>query len=720
MKRRTLLLPLALLLSLLVLYGCASPEDSSYVAGVDTGGEVVQYGDYNPGTSGSVLGAIVDEWRVFSVIFLMISIGLIALAYPVSSALDLKDLRAWADVEMGEAYSTALVVLLVIGVLVFVELVTHGITAADPVFNCDAATRFCPVAVADQYLQEYLDKTVPLYQDLMGESVRYGKLATWSVIAGTNFMWLGYLSVSMKPVPFFLIKATTATQKIQFLMGLRDALFFQQFLLNHVSSTLAPMALLLGIIFRSFFVTRKLGGLLMAFGIGFLLVFPATYALGMYTLHTTVHGTSVTGGEVTNEHCTASCREMPPVAYVPDEEEGFTSADILEMFPIEDFFPNDGSMNEEEYAEYLDLHNDEYSGMIRNFIKGRECVTTESSSGPGLPAEINEECTPIDYWDTTGGERIYTCGAYEEMCPQLCRTIPYPNQNMDCASRATEFYCREHVPEQCFLIRYVDFGDPNLQGMADEDTGIGDDVCPEDCRPLIGLKKEGCDVGYGFILEEDMDVSDVNDLMEEDGYLDKPDTDDLSGSGGSDAKKRLGKLGFEELEVGKMVIWDEGCPNHCRWISTDGELMDPGCDVLCKQHEDYIPDDPGEIWEEAMAAHDVEGQIEAAEQSCVMIIPNKVFNSPECTSCSYLLDPGFASYPAVHQSCQKLCGSPTGASADSGMDSELAEMNSVTSITFPALILPMLNLVITLTAIRTLSPILGGDIDIPGMMRMIR
>jgi hypothetical protein len=726
---------LILLAALLFLYGCAEPQDSGYV--VDTGptGEITQYGDYAP-DSGTVIGSMVDEWRLFSVIFLLISIGLIAMAYPVSSALNLRELRAWADVEMGEAVSTALVVGLVIGVLVFVELVTQAYTLATPQFNCDGS-RFCPVSVAEQYLQEYMDTTMPLYGDLLQESVAYGKAGTLSLIAGTNFMYLGYLSVTMKPMPFFLIQATSATQKLQFLMGMRDILFIQQFLLNHVSATLAPMALLLGIIFRSFFITRKLGGLLMAFGIGFMLVFPATYALAMYTLDVTINGASVTGGEVTNEHCTANCRVLPPVAYVPSEEEGLTRSDIEEFFPIEDLFPQDGDESDEDYEARLETLGDEYLVEINKFIRGRECTLVEVPQLP-LPARIDEVCTPIEYWDTSGGERIYSCGFYEEKCPQLCRTLPYPNQNMDCASRETEFYCREHVPEQCFLTRYVDFGDPNLQGMADEDTGIGDDVCPDECRPLIGLKKEGCDVGYGFILESpEMEASDIEDIMQEEGYSSKPGVESAndfyrtdkhgdyrSNRGpGSDAKKFLSVLGFEELEFGKMVIWDEGCPNHCRWISTDGTLMDPGCDTICKQNDEYIPEDPQEIWDEAYDAYldgSVEDQIEAAEKSCVMIIPNKVFNSPECTSCSYLLDPGFASYPAVHLSCEELCGSPKSATADNGMESELAEMDSVAAITFPALILPMLNIVITMIAIRTISPILGGDIDLPGMMRLIR
>ena len=47
-------------------------------------------------------------------------------------------------------------------------------------------------------------------------------------------------------------------------------------------------------------------------------------------------------------------------------------------------------------------------------------------------------------------------------------------------------------------------------------------------------------------------------------------------------------------------------------------------------------------------------------------------------------------------------------------------MKAITKVIIPALVLPMFNLVITFIFIRTLSPMLGGDIDIPGMMKMIR
>ena len=119
-----------------MLSGCAQEEDSQYIVTDD--GET--FGDFATEDSQTLIGGIVQEWRAFSIIFLMVSIGLIALAYPASTALSMPELKAWADVEMGEAVSTVLVVACVMGVLVFAEVTTHALVMGDTL-HCDAGAR---------------------------------------------------------------------------------------------------------------------------------------------------------------------------------------------------------------------------------------------------------------------------------------------------------------------------------------------------------------------------------------------------------------------------------------------------------------------------------------------------------------------------------------------------------------------------------------------------
>ncbi|MBD3390068.1 hypothetical protein GF415_03905, partial [Candidatus Micrarchaeota archaeon] len=687
---------------LLFFSGCAQ-EESEYV--VTGEGEDLEYGAYKPASSDTLVGAVVKEWRLFSIIFLMISVALVAIVFAVSEGLQMPRLRAWAEVELGEAVSTALIVMFVVGGLVFVELVTHGIIMGTDDFDCTASTDFCPVVVAEQYLDEYLEKTMAVYDDVFDNAVKAGKLGTLSFVVGTNYLLFAYLSISFKLFPHFMIDATTATQQMQFLLGMRDALVLQQFLLNHVSAVLAPMFLMVGIVFRSFFITRKLGGLLMSFGIGFLLVFPLMYALSLFTLNNTIHGSTTTGGEVTGDYCTAACREIPPVAYDMQTGEPYSRSEVMELFPLEGC-ENAGAYSEcfdglcgEPAASLDDCGEGEIfnpSGFcfdpvnkfncetgeghiqrIKEFVSGENCtyIEMEVPLPEGVEGEPDiietEACDDIISWESpVNNHEIETCGQYDEICPSRCRTLPYPSTDPECSSTYTEYQCREIVPEECFRIPYANMSDPLLAGLEEIDTG----ACPEECRPVAGLKKEGCDIGYGFVLNRFDTVEDVNAQMEEDGYAGQLLSDscwerydgypsivsEALCSPEVPADRTLKALGFKDLddieeEVEKTVIWEEGCPGYCRWIKSNGGLpiecaSNPYCDYTL---------DPLPIWNAAHSAwenDDLEAQKQMAKQSCYMIIPSNVFISEECESCNFLKDPGFASYPPVHQKCAALCG----------------------------------------------------------------
>ncbi len=778
LPKNTFLLCLFVLAALLLLVsGCVQESESKYVIETDTTtGALEKIGDFETGKSQTIIGFVIQEWRLFCIIFMLISLGMIALAYPVSSAFGMPSLKAWADVELGEVFSTAFIVMFVLAILVFAEVTTQALILETSEFAhvCDVSTRFCPVAVANSYLDNYLDASGRVYDDLFENAVKSGKKGTFSTSISSSWFWALYSSVSLKPIPKFMIDVTTAGQEMQFLLGMRDALFFQKFILNHVSSTLAPMALMLGIIFRSFFVTRKMGGLLMAFGIGFLLVFPTTYAIAYFTTSNTLYGSSVTGGEITTELCPPECRQLPPAAFNALTGEKYTRSNITKLFPPEGcsggFFCQDGNCasqvasdvsmcdSDEEFAAGFCIDpfqscetDEEYKERIDEYLLGQKCSIILIPLPLGDPVAI-EVCKPI-YSEVSPeiGETIFFCGAYNEKCPPSCRTLPYPNILTDCASRMTEFQCRENVPEQCFIIRYANIDSPELHEELEEGDLPGDKLdspvepmgglsppsndtaCPEKCRPLNGLKKTGCDVGYGFKLEPDMTVGDVHDKMVADGYT-KYDIYDACDTWwwavfcdeDDSAERLLYVMSFDDAEENKTIVWDEGCPNRCRWVSTAGR-SGPGCRELC-------PDMPSEasaslLMIAARSATTLEEQIMVAESTCYMIIPKEVFTDTDCLSCDYLLDPGFASYPPIHQRCDKLCGGKRNLSPKKNKESYMsatdgfngpAEMKAITKLTVPALVLPLFCIVITFIFIRTLSPMLGGDIDIPGMMKMIR
>ncbi len=735
--RRNLFLVL-IVFSLFAMFGCT--EDT----GPDYDSEIIK--GQTAAESSSVLGAVVQEWRFFSVLFMLISIGLVGLAYMASTALDLPQVRAWADVELGEAFSTALIVMFIIAILIFAEAFTHLALIGSPDFEdvCTDTKTYCPAQVAKSYLNDYMDKTMGIYEDLQENAIKAGKMANIVTGAGTQYYLALFLSVTYKPTGNEIMTVNMIMQELQFLITLRDALIFQKFLINHISLTLAPLCLMLGIIMRSFFVTRKLGGQLIAFAIGFILVFPATYAISMYTVKTTIYGAAGSGGSPGGEFCTQTCVRLPPSAYDEDGN-SYTWAGILKAFPQQE-----GESEEE------------YKNRTTEFITGKRCTITmvqemKDTDYDGIPDTLmevaHEDCTsvPTTILNDSGVE-FTSCGKFDEMCPKMCRTLPYPNLDPTCASPRTEYMCREFVDEECFDIKFVDRNDPALSGLSPMDF----DDCPTECRPLIGLKKEGCDTGYGFVMNapETDTPTDIDGIMFDEGYS-APVTSE--GYGGEDIHARLYRLcdapfwaiggddcsswmvdyimdgnstqvlqsylNYEEISDGKTVEWDMGCPNHCRFVTTGGEVG-----FGCSECTDY-PSDPQDLWDQA-ADGDFQDQLDAAEQTCSMIIPDIVFETPSaCAECNYVLDRGFSSMPPIHLDCPRLCGQKGGVetrsnegslnSAVEGFDGP-AEMKSISALAVPALILPLLNLVITFMFIRTVAPMIGGGIDISGMMRFFR
>ncbi|MCP4647501.1 MAG: hypothetical protein GY852_07180, partial [bacterium] len=298
-------------------------------------------------------------------------------------------------------------VVFIIAVLVTAEVITHGYLIASPDFDlCADVDEYCPAVVARSYLGDYLEKSEDIYEDIEKNALTAGKLATWSVGGGTNMWFLGYLSVNWRPMGSELIQLDMLTQELQMLTTLRDALVAQQFFINTISLTLAPMALMLGIILRSFFVTRKLGGQLMAFGIGFILVFPASYAIAMYTMKTTIYGAEGTGGVPGGKFCTLQCMKSPPAAYNASSGEPYNYYQLRLAF--------------------IDWESDEVSEFAH--------PTDEDMFYPS-------EKTPQSEYSDIAGSDIISCGIYDKVCPQVCRTLPYPGQNPDCASARTEYMC---------------------------------------------------------------------------------------------------------------------------------------------------------------------------------------------------------------------------------------------------------------------------------------
>jgi hypothetical protein len=114
----------------------------------------------------------------------------------------------------------------------------------------------------------------------------------------------------------------------------------------------------------------------------------------------------------------------------------------------------------------------------------------------------------------------------------------------------------------------------------------------------------------------------------------------------------------------------------------------------------------------------------AAEQSCIFIVPKETGNCEECLFVNDFLNFN----PPVIFDCTMLCGDEMpGPTAISSSDfAKLSskgmygteDIKSISGFILPAYILPLFNILVTIMFIKTFSPLLGGDIEIPGLSKV--
>ena len=167
----------------------------------------------------------------------------------------------------------------------------------------------------------------------------------------------------------------------------------------------------------------------------------------------------------------------------------------------------------------------------------------------------------------------------------------------------------------------------------------------------------------------------------------------------------------------------------------DAYAMPVGCedytDEYCQAHE--FPDagaqcQEGRPGKEGLLPLRCKASL-TAEDSCIYVLPDPdLINAEQCNSCLFVPQ-AFTFDPPVYNNCADLCspnpsGPPRVSPADFARRTKEGmigpeDIKSVASLLLPAYVLPLLNIVVTLMFIRSFSNMLGGDIEIPGLAKII-
>jgi len=345
-----------------------------------------------------------NGWQTAGFIGLAISIAIIAVGAMFGYGFNVPEAKAFARSELEQAIMSALLLMGIIALIGFFDVVARGaIDAADLPVSCVAGEP-CYVSAAKQYLTTVYDISAGYSKNQLKEAVKLGRTSSGGYSVNVNYWLFLFAGTNSRPNAGVSIETERASAVFETASRLMAGIYAQIYFIDVIAYGIAPVFLLLGIILRTFFFTRKLGGLLLAIAIALFIVYPLTYAFAWYTLNVTVYGErAITPSDPS---CPEECTAKPPAAFYVNpggELVSFPSAASVMRAGINASNWNSGDVDGDGNPEFVGLvacanlssESDLFIGVPDSCSSCPEyCRETPLPNLPGCNATLCAACNP--------------------------------------------------------------------------------------------------------------------------------------------------------------------------------------------------------------------------------------------------------------------------------------------------------------------------------------
>ncbi|MBU0591425.1 hypothetical protein KKF81_01290 [Candidatus Micrarchaeota archaeon] len=666
-------------------------------------------------TEGSPL-EIIKNWQALAVIALIISCILVAIAYAVGTGMEMPEIKAWAGNELGQIFANAVIILMFIVAIGFVDTIVSAMvmTSGLNIPECSVPGGSCLRNVTDAYLYDYIETAKTGARSVLINNIDAASWANRRMGLNCLTIYCLQLGLTTTMAGQYVLDMDMYAIMFEYYTNLLSFMEAQRFFVNQISFKMGPIILALGIIARTFYFTRKLGGLLIAVAAGIMFFLPGMYIFDWVTLDMAMTGDKAMEDE--NVYCPDECKAAPPLAYKADGEKLETVQEIYAALP------------------------EDNAAAAKELIEG----SLESTAG-------------------RDGTLVFSCyyEYSEEDCPSVCRALPYPYNAVVCLNTSTVERDCAHLNENCKVVRYV-----NTEASSfDNDTY---NKCPSMCKVVPPLRSN-CDVDD--CLESRYDCRVYKRTGSELGssltWWPTPNEDAGNYHECLIAQNCPVNLVAEQScayvipEIGTCN--DEAicgnCPAYCRIDNNPNYTEEDQVDF--DQLPDDCKDETGTVFSEAcmncpnsckVRKHDIleitvpEGMCSACPAEKRIVTPSlpEEYTTDGCSldlcpgeyrvvvprsSCEMCLfaEESYAYDPPIQTQCADICKPPDNAPIkDAGSYMNIGEdglvgregIKNIAKLILPIYLLPLFNIVATLVFIKGLSTILGGDIEIPGISKV--
>ncbi len=256
-----------------------------------------------------------SDWKKLGALAIMVSVFMVSFAYMMGIGFESRELKVWAGVELSQVAVSALILMGAIGIIGFFDLIANeaafnsGITV-NGVNPCEGITIPCGMRMSQIYIDDMQVVAKETAYEFLTKNIEHAQKSSKSIGLSCDSMWCIWASGFYRPDAGMSMAIDRYTMLFDDVTKIIASLSAQRYFLDMLAYAIGPLFMLLGIVLRSLWFTRKLGGLLIAIAIAVMVIYPLTYVLSWFTLKVAVYGdAAVPQGQLVS--CPDSCQYVP-------------------------------------------------------------------------------------------------------------------------------------------------------------------------------------------------------------------------------------------------------------------------------------------------------------------------------------------------------------------------------------------------------------------------
>ncbi|MCX6776155.1 MAG: hypothetical protein NT130_04895 [Candidatus Micrarchaeota archaeon] len=223
--------------------------------------------------------AVWNNWQAVAIIAAVLSILFTSIAYSLAEVFKLKSLQQWAKDEFYQALASAFIagvaVIVITAISSFSCSVIGGCAAGDHMDKAINIMTTLTDSVTDQIQYMF---SLNLRAGMISQAGKFYdfSLGSYECMVGDCPMAIGF---NWYPWAGGSIVTESLEYAFGLLIPLISSFIAQRYILEFTKTALFPTLLAMGIILRTFFFTRKVGGLLIAIALALYTIYPLMYIM---------------------------------------------------------------------------------------------------------------------------------------------------------------------------------------------------------------------------------------------------------------------------------------------------------------------------------------------------------------------------------------------------------------------------------------------------------